>query len=167
MPITKEDYRNRDKSEAFFKDYASKDLERMRPHLDRITKELSEKEITPAMLTPEYMTEHMAELKNFCDQLTYYDELMKDEAYKEYFENEDMEFIDTHIRDLYAPLSGYLTFFAGTKGVGLNTDGKDIDISVVRQSEENLPVVKEMLLKALEERKTGKKKQKKEEKKEE
>ncbi len=167
LPITKEDYQNRDKSEAFFKDYASKDLERMRHHLDRITKELSEKEITPDMLTPEYMTEHMAELKNFCDQLTYYDELMKDEAYKEYFENEDMEFIDTHIRDLYAPLSGYLTFFAGTKGVGLNTDGKDIDMSVVRQSEENLPVVKEMLLEALEERKTGKKKQKKEEKKEE
>ena len=70
QPASRQDEANKEADLKFLNDYASRDLERRRPHLDRILEQVLNIRVTMDMLTPEYMEDHMGEVyKQVCQMV--------------------------------------------------------------------------------------------------
>ncbi len=86
-PASEDDARDKAEDERFLDDYLSCDVERRRPHLDRITKELLDANITEDMFSRAYLEHHSAEMKVLADRLTYYENIFRDPVNAPYFDN--------------------------------------------------------------------------------
>ena len=110
--------------ESFIEDYCSNDLEQRRPHLQRIVRQLVATRITPDMLTEQYLSEHAAEIKQLCDQMTYLENMQKDPINAPFFEQmSEMEktLLDTRVTSVCGPLSNWFVFACAKKGVHANS----------------------------------------------
>lgn len=140
-----EEYRQQDRK--FIEDYISRDVERRRPHLDRIVKELLEIKITKDMANPEYLSRNSAKVKIICDRFTYFDNIWKDPVNKPYFDNLPQykkDLLNCQILERYAPFSTYMVVTMGMKGVSMDHADyiKGADVSPFREQK---PMIKEML----------------------
>lgn len=86
-PLDREQQDIKQKDETFIRDYISGDLERRRPHLERITQEMVSFEMNMDMFTDEYLETHTAELKGISDRMTYFQNVMNDPVNASFFEN--------------------------------------------------------------------------------
>lgn len=86
QPASRQDEANKEADLKFLNDYASKDLERRRPHLDRILEQVLNIRVTMDMLTPEYMEDHMGEVYKQVSQMVYFQNIFNDPVNKKYFD---------------------------------------------------------------------------------
>lgn len=86
QPASRQDKARKEADLKFLNDYASKDLERRRPHLDRILEQVLNIRLTMDMLTPEYMEDHMGEVYKQVCQMVYFQNIYQDPVNKKYFE---------------------------------------------------------------------------------
>lgn len=124
QPATENDRLAKEQDERFLEDYISKDVERRRPHLDRITKQLIELEITEEMFTPAYLEHHSAEMKEIVNRMTYYQNIYDDEINKPYFDalpQLQKDLIETRIFGCYAQISDAFVTTAFLKGYKANS----------------------------------------------
>lgn len=146
-PASEEDEQYRQQDRQFLEDYISGDVERRRPHLDRIVKELLEIRISKDMASPEYLSRNSAKVKSICDRFTYFDNIWKDPVNKPYFDNLPQfkkDLLNCQILERYAPFSTYMVVVMGMKGVNMDHADyvKGDDVSAFHEQE---PVVKAML----------------------
>ncbi|MGN0343356.1 MAG: hypothetical protein ACI4EC_00155 [Lachnospiraceae bacterium] len=86
QPASRQDEAHKEADLKFLNDYASKDLERRRPHLDRILEQVLNIRLTMDMLTPEYMEDHMVEVYKQVCQMVYFQNIYNDSVNKKYFD---------------------------------------------------------------------------------
>ena len=86
QPASRQDKAHKEADLKFLNDYASKDLERRRPHLDRILEQVLNIRVTMDMLTPEYMEDHMGEVYKQVSQMVYFQNIYNDPVNKKYFD---------------------------------------------------------------------------------
>ena len=86
QPASRQDKERREADIKFLNDYASRDLERRRPHLDRILDQVLNIRLTVDMLTPEYLEDHMGEVHKQVCQMVSFQSIYKDPLNKKYFE---------------------------------------------------------------------------------
>jgi hypothetical protein len=75
-PVTDVDRKNKDADMAFVADYMSGDLERIRPHLDRLTQEMLTYDIREDMLTDEYQNDHAVEQHDIVNKMYYFENVV-------------------------------------------------------------------------------------------
>ena len=73
-----EDAQYAQQDQAFVADYLSGDLERRRPHLERITQEMISMRLTPDIFSAENLTRHPERLKEMTDKMVYFENLQKE-----------------------------------------------------------------------------------------
>lgn len=81
--------RLRDQDRDWIDAYTSRDLQRMKPHLTRFVDEILSYEVTPDMLTAEYMRKNAARVKVMNDRMTYIENLQKDPVTAPFFQQLD------------------------------------------------------------------------------
>lgn len=86
QPASRQDEANKEADLKFLNDYASRDLERRRPHLDRILEQVLNIRVTMDMLTPEYMEDHMGEVYKQVCQMVYFQNIYSDPVNEKYFD---------------------------------------------------------------------------------
>ncbi len=115
--------RRRDQDRAFLADYISGDLERRKPHLDRMLKQVMEIDITEEMFKPEYMEYHAGELREKINQLVYFENVSQDPINKPYFDalpQLTKDLIKYRVSDRYAALGQFFTTACCLRGVDAN-----------------------------------------------
>ncbi len=122
MPVDQENAELMDKERKLMEDYVSGDLEKRKPILENLVKELMDKRIEPSMLNIDYVSEHIVELKNIGDKMIYLENIMNDEINKPFFE--EMEPVEKEmlectisIADVY---TGYLDQLLKIRAVNMN-----------------------------------------------
>lgn len=149
-PLTPEDQQRKQADETFLRDYASADLQRRKPHLDRMVEELLNARLTEEMFTDEYLAEHTIEMKTLADRMVYFENVTKDPVNAPYFEQMDplkRRLIQVRILDRYAVVGQGLGTFLGAKGVALdNANYVRGDASVFAQ---NVPLMRQILSQTL------------------
>jgi hypothetical protein len=121
-PLTAADAEKKERDMRFIRDYCSGDKALCSPHLERITREMLDFSPTPEMLTPEYMNGHAAELKEICDKMVYFENIIKDN--KEYFNGlpkGDMDIINARFPELWTHFSDYIMQSLASRGVAVNS----------------------------------------------
>lgn len=125
-PLTEIDARRKEADRIYIEDYLSRDLERRRKHLDRMTEELiaySEMFSDRVHFTLDYIKDHARQAFDYGNHLTYYENVMKDPINAEYFDGLSKEQKDRLRIVLHGAgeISTYFTTLAGTKGVDMNS----------------------------------------------
>ena len=111
-PATEEDARKMQEDRTFIDDYISGDLERRRPHLERITNELLSAQITADMFSKEYVSQHVADMKVLFDRMVYFENMRHDPINAPFFEQLEplqKELIEYRIDNLYRECGSLLT----------------------------------------------------------
>lgn len=111
-PATEEDARKMQEDRTFIDDYISGDLERRRPHLERITNELLSAQITADMFSKEYVSQHAADMKVLFDRMVYFENMRHDPINAPFFEQLEplqKELIEYRIDNLYRECGSLLT----------------------------------------------------------
>lgn len=85
-PIDEENAHYQREDHRFIEDYASLELERRRPHLDRIVEQVLTLRITPDMLSMQYIIEHPEEMKQIVDQYACFQDVYSDPVNQPYFD---------------------------------------------------------------------------------
>lgn len=149
-PLTPEDQARKQADETFLRDYASADLQRRKPHLDRMVKELLNAKLTEEMFTDEYLAEHTEEMKTLADRMVYFENVTKDPVNAPYFEQMDplkRKLIDIRILNRYAVVGQGMGTLLGAKGVALdNADYVRGDAAAFQQ---NAPLMRQILSQTL------------------
>jgi len=104
-PASDDDERHKAEDERFLNDYLSCDVERRRPHLDRITNELLSANVTMDMFSEAHLARHSAEVKVLADRLTYFENIFNDPVNAPYFDNLPQlqrDLINARILSVYA-----------------------------------------------------------------
>ena len=149
-PLTPEDQANKQRDETFLRDYTSANLDRRKPHLDRMVNELLNTRVTDAMFTDEYLAEHTSEMKSLVDRMVYFQNVFDDPVNAPYFEQMDplkRRLIDTRILNRYAVLGQGLVTFMGAKGVML--DRAEYVQGNVAPFQQNAPLMRQILSQTL------------------
>lgn len=122
-PLTPQDQARKQADEIFLRDYVSADLQRRKPHLDRMVNELLNVKLTDEMFTDEYLCTHTIEMKSLIDRMVYFENITKDPVNAPYFEQMDplkRRLIDVRILNRYAALGQGAVTLMGAKGVMLD-----------------------------------------------
>lgn len=123
-PASAEDAAAKRASDTFIEDYCSKDIQRRRPHLERMVNELLAIQFTPDMLSEHNMRQHAAQLKDFADKMVYMDNVLDDPVNKPFFDQMDpvrRERLEAGFNNIYPPFVGALTTQCDQHGVELNS----------------------------------------------
>ena len=89
QPATPEDASAKQQADTFMEDYCSKDLQRRRPHLQRMVDELLSIRFSPEMFSQRNLRKNAAQLKELGDKMTYIDNVMRDPINKPFFDQLD------------------------------------------------------------------------------
>ena len=119
-PATEQDEKNKEEDRKFIDDYCSKDLERRKPHLERIVNELINETFNEDLLTVEYLEHHAGEVKNKISRGIYFENIYKDPINKPYFDSLPQlkkDLIQHRIFDNYANFGMLFTSRCNMKGV--------------------------------------------------
>jgi hypothetical protein len=121
-PVSREDTDRKTKDMQFISDYCSGNAERRRPHLynamDRILK--IARSVSPAMLTEDYMTDNAAQMKEMCDRLYYFENIMQEN--RAYFDNLDPAYkkVINAAYIMATSFVGYTTAAFNARGIDIN-----------------------------------------------
>lgn len=85
-PVDAQNERYQREDHEFINDYASMNLERRKPHLDRIVEQVLSINYKLDMLSKQYVTEHPGEMKQKADQYVYFQNIYEDPVNKPYFD---------------------------------------------------------------------------------
>ncbi len=122
MPIDEENAHLMDKERRTVEAYVSGDLEKRKPILDDLVKEMIEKRIDPAMLNIEYVSEHITDLKKLGDKMIYLENIMKDPINKPFFD--EMEPVEKEMLECSLSIAdvftGYLDQLLKIRSVDMN-----------------------------------------------
>ena len=122
-PATYEDQARANRDNAFLAAYLSKDVERRKPYLDDVRKELMDYPLSADTASNAYMVQNAEELKRITDKSCYFENVMNDPINKPYFDSLDpveKELLTTKL-DILAQLGGYYVNRMGGMGVNANT----------------------------------------------
>lgn len=113
-PATPADAQARAADEAFVADYCSNDLQRRRPHLDRMVSALLSARLTPGMFHPRNLRGDLARLQRLGEQMACLGSMMADPVNRPYFEENEAAYgpLLRQIRDQVYP--AYLAALATT-----------------------------------------------------
>ena len=118
--LTQEDAAKKQADERFLSDYVSANLERRKPHLNRMVNQLLSANITEDMFTDDYLTQHTAEMKQLVDKMVYFQNVYSDPVNKPYFDAMDpitKTLIETRILARYAVVGQAFITLLGAKAV--------------------------------------------------
>lgn len=122
-PATDRDAEARAADVRFFKDYISCDLERRRPHLDRMVEQALSIQVTPDMFAQEYLKDHAGEIYKKVNMLVCFDNIMKDPVNQPYFDELPQftkDLIEQRIMSRYTYLGWTLNCACAQKAVNMN-----------------------------------------------
>lgn len=122
-PASPQDAVKRDADYQFLSDYLSGDLERRRPHLERMLEQALAVRVTPDMLTPEYLEYHAGEVNKEINMLTTFQDVYDDPINKDYFDHlpaYKKDLIESRIFSRYAQLGNAMADACFTKAVNAN-----------------------------------------------
>ncbi len=121
--VLAEDQGRKDADDAFLEDYISGDVERRWPHLERMTREILDADITQGMVSEAYLEKHMGEAWAIGDKMTYYENVMKDPINKPFFDampQYQLELVREKLNKLMASFSLSLNSKAFMKGFAMD-----------------------------------------------
>ncbi|MDD6039158.1 MAG: hypothetical protein PUD20_10260 [bacterium] len=119
-PISEQDSKNKQSDEQFLNDYCTANLEDRRPHLNRIVEQLLTMNLTENMLTETYLCDHLAEVKNKVNQLTFFQNVYNDPVNRPYFEALDpltRDLIEHRVLSRYELFGSVLGSACAMKGI--------------------------------------------------
>ncbi len=119
-PEGKKDRLRKQENIRFINDYCSGDVERRRPHLDRMMEEALSVNITEDMLTTKYLEYHAGEVQLQICKLVYFHNVYKDPINKPYFDELSQakkDLIEYRILSRYAPLGMVMTHVCAENAV--------------------------------------------------
>lgn len=122
-PATDRDAEAQAADVQFFKDYISCDLERRRPHLDRMVEQALSIQVTPDMFAQEYLKDHAGEIYKKVNMLVCFDNIMKDPVNQPYFDELPQftkDLIEQRIMSRYTNLGWALNCACAQKAVNMN-----------------------------------------------
>lgn len=141
-PATPADAQARAADEAFVADYCSNDLQRRRPHLDRMVSALLSAHLTPGMFHPRHLRGDLARLQRLGEQMACLGSMMADPVNRPYFEENEAAYgpLLRQIRDQVYP--AYLAALATTAmSQGVHCSRADYcgrqDVPLIRLGEEH------------------------------
>lgn len=123
QPASRQDEAHKEADLKFLNDYASRDLERRRPHLDRILEQVLNIRLTMDMLTPEYMEDHMGEVYKQVCQMVYFQNIYQDPVNKKFFDELPQltrDLIEHRVLARYGLIGLVMTGICTQKGVDSN-----------------------------------------------
>ena len=123
-PASPEDAAAKQQADAFIQDYCSKDLQRRRPHLQRMVDDLLAIQFSPEMFSQRNLRKNAAQLKELGDQMTYIDNVMKDPVNKPFFDQMDpvrRERLKAATDTVYGPFVKALLAGCQKNGVAANS----------------------------------------------
>jgi hypothetical protein len=152
-PLSREDIDRNTQDMLFISDYCSGDLERRRPHLRRITDGMLEmgQMIQPEMFTEDYMSGHAAQLKEMCDRMVYFNNVMTEN--KAYFDGLSWE-EKTDINEFFIMANNFVNYVhkaANARGVDFNKGnlyGEEAE-PIVTEGRESVDASREQALHAI------------------
>ncbi len=133
-PATEQDAQNKEADRKFIDDYCSKDLERRRPHLERIVNELLLEPFDESLLSFEYLEHHAGEIKQKISRGIYFENVYKDPINRPYFDSLPLikkDLIEHRIFANYANLALLFTSKCNMKAV--DSDKVMYNASLTRQ----------------------------------
>lgn len=139
-PASPEDQARKEHDDAFLADYCSNDLQRRKPHLDRMVTEFLSFEVSPVMFTKEYLRRNMGHVKEISSKMLCMNNIEEDPINRPYFDALP-EVKKEQLRakfDLYREFTGALVTVSGKYGVKFNNNtyfGHD-SISAIRNYNE-------------------------------
>lgn len=119
-PEGKKDRLRKQENIRFINDYCSGDVERRRPHLDRMMEEALSVNITEDMLTTKYLEYHAGEVQLQICKLVYFHNVYRDPINKPYFDELSQakkDLIEYRILSRYAPLGMVMTHVCAENAV--------------------------------------------------
>lgn len=137
-PASEKDAAYRAADQKFLEDYISSDLERRRPHLDRMMEQALSVNVTPEMFTPEYLEYHAGEVHQAANIMTYFDNVYQDPVNKPYFDalpQLTRDLIESRVRTRYALFGPSMVHVCATKGI--DADGCRFSDSIESQNDVN------------------------------
>ncbi|MCD8067283.1 MAG: hypothetical protein LUE87_00020 [Lachnospiraceae bacterium] len=85
-PASKKDAAGKEADDRFFEDYCSDNLERRKPHLDRIVDEMLSLRLSREMFTETSMRKHDGEQRDMLNKMVYLENVIRDPVNAPYFE---------------------------------------------------------------------------------
>lgn len=119
-PASEKDAAYRAADQKFLADYISKDVERRRPHLNRMMEQALSVNVSPEMFTPEYLEHHAGEVHQALNIMVYFDNVYQDPVNKPYFDalpQLTRDLIESRVRERYAQFGPSMVHICATKGV--------------------------------------------------
>lgn len=119
-PASEKDAAYRAADQKFLADYISGDVERRRPHLDRMMEQALSVNVSPEMFTPEYLEHHAGEVHQALNIMVYFDNVYQDPVNKPYFDalpQLTRDLIESRVRTRYAQFGPSMVHICATKGV--------------------------------------------------
>lgn len=116
--------RRQQQDNAFLDAYLSGNVQRRTPYLQKFTDELMAVNITMEMLTPEYLKDHAAAVKQLGDRMVYFQNIQKDPINAPFFQNMPpmkLELLNAKLDSLAAIFSTQLVNRLATKGVNCDS----------------------------------------------
>lgn len=135
-PASEEDAAYKAADQKFLADYISGDVERRRPHLDRMMEQALSVNVSPAMFTPEYLEYHAAEVHQALNIMVYFDNVYQDPVNQPYFDalpQLTRDLIESRVRTRYALFGPSMVHICATKGI--DADGCRFSDSIEGQND--------------------------------
>lgn len=152
-PLTRQDSQIQEENDRFVNDYTSNTLERRSPHLNRMVGEIINMQITPQMVTPEYIQSHLAEMKNIADRLVYMDNIQKDPINQPFFRQlskTDRDVLQLKLGTLTTDLSAMVIAAGNAIGISVNYLGYQTQDDAYRKAIDDINGLEESLQRSTE-----------------
>ena len=122
-PLNEQEAERKRQDEQFLEDYCSCDLQRRKPHLERIKNEMLNVRLTPDMLTDTYIERHQTEVYDVVTKMTYFENLQKDSYNAPYFESlpeVEKKLLKYRVGEICATFSNLWTAILASKGITIS-----------------------------------------------
>lgn len=122
-PAGPEDQARANADNAFLAAYTSRDLEQRRPYLERFRRELMDFPLSGDSVSDAYLLRHTGEVKTICDRACYFENIMRDEINRPYFDGltPTEQALLSRKLDILVQLGSYFTNYLGGIGVNINS----------------------------------------------
>lgn len=124
-PLDAQEAEKKQKDQQFLEDYASGDLQRRMPHLERMKNEMLRMNLSPDMLSEAYLEKHAAEVYSIVAKLTYFRDIRNDPVNAPFFERlpeTEKKLIRYRAEELSGAFRSLWVAVLGTKGMNIQGD---------------------------------------------
>lgn len=123
-PKNKKEAAKKQADEQLIADYSSKQLERRKPYLEKITREVQGFTFSADMFEGEQLHENITQYKTMADKMTYFENMQRDPINKPFFQAmppAEKELLNKRMGAMTAAFGLYLGIKTSMKGVSVNT----------------------------------------------